>query len=330
MEWNELEKELKELEPKELKGGSIEKRVNKRIKKIVFQTVGIVAIVGLVVVGMISPIISVFYPNPTKLDKIVDEGSDLTVASLALQQLFDFVSPYQRVSMKPEVKNKGFGHYEITLELQDKVGYMDTQQGKIVMNKRVIELQNLTVHYGVPFTSIIDDFTIDHNKSIIESLPDNTKMTLQISVDEGLGVEELLELGFYQTSSILWAGSRFGQSAHSAYGFDPNGLQNTTSELDQKYPNLFHNNLYTQEKLDQYVTSKIQFILDTRKQLGLFEEVLPSSTLKAMLQHIEEEGVRLTEFMIDCSKEEALEWIVKLEGINGLQVHNVRYNFINY
>lgn len=330
MEWNELEEELKELEPKEVKGESIEKQVNKRIQKIVVQTVGMIAILGVVIFGMISPSVALLYPNPTKLDTVVYEDLDTTMVSLALQQLLDLVSPYQRISMKPEVKNKGFGNYEIEVGVHSTVGDILPQQGKISINRGEFELRNLTLYYGVPFTSIIDDFSIDHNKTVLEELPDNTKMTLSISLEEGLHVEQLLALGFYSNSNIVWAGSTFGQSTGNIYGFDPGMGHYPKSELDEKYPNLFAPRLLTQEGLDQYFTSKLQFIIDTRKDLGLFEEVLPTSTLQKMMLFIEEEGVTLNQLMIDCSKEEALTWIEKLEGINGLQVSNVRYNFINY
>lgn len=119
-EWNEnkLDQELEAIMNDIPKYDDLEVRINKcinrRIKRIVFRTVAIILLIILAAVFVVSPTMNSMFFNPYEMN----EGEDQKMISV-MRDYMETNFPYKEVASL-EVEEKGFGRYEIAMQVIDK------------------------------------------------------------------------------------------------------------------------------------------------------------------------------------------------------------------
>jgi len=119
-EWNEnkLDQELEAIMNDIPKYDDLEARINKcinrRIKRIVFRTVAIILLIVLAAVFVVSPTMNSMFFNPYEMN----EGEDKKMLSV-MRDYMETNFPCKEVASL-EVEEKGFGRYEIAMQVIDK------------------------------------------------------------------------------------------------------------------------------------------------------------------------------------------------------------------
>lgn len=118
-EWNEnrLDQELEEIVNDMPESDGLEERINKclnrRIKQTVIRTVGTILIVVVAAVFVINPVMNAMFFNPYKMN----EGENQKMLGV-MRDYVEINFPYREV-VSLEVEEKGFGRYEIAMQMVD-------------------------------------------------------------------------------------------------------------------------------------------------------------------------------------------------------------------
>ncbi len=118
-EWDEkkIDEELEALLHNMPDQDELEKRINqsinKRIRKIVFHTLTVVVAVLLIAIFLINPLLNHMFLNPYRLNQRPEQR-----VLNAMKDYCEIVYPYREV-MGLTVKKKGFGRYELEMQVAD-------------------------------------------------------------------------------------------------------------------------------------------------------------------------------------------------------------------
>lgn len=119
-EWNEnrLDQELEAIMNDIPESNDLEERINKcinrRIKRTVIRTVSTILVIVLAAVFIINPIMNAMFFNPYEMN----EGEEQKMLGV-MRDFVETTMPYREV-VSLEVEKKGFGRYEIAMQVIDK------------------------------------------------------------------------------------------------------------------------------------------------------------------------------------------------------------------
>lgn len=99
----------------------LEKRINRKIRKIAFKSAAAVVLAVMLIFLGISPLMNLYYTNPAKLN----EGNPSKLLSV-MRAYYETMYPYREVC-GIEVEKDGFGRYTLALDL------IDHSEGKIAV-----------------------------------------------------------------------------------------------------------------------------------------------------------------------------------------------------
>lgn len=192
------EKEIWETESKKqsVKIG-VDKRVNKcierRIKKIVIRTITFILMIAVITAFVINPIMNSIFFNPYEMNDN-EEQKMLSV----MRNYVETVFPYREVASL-EVEKKGFGRYEIAMQI------VDTAQTKINIGKANVWVEmNRGKYHSMKDADSVMTISVGRFNCIyenqeqmisqIEELPKSAKLFLSVSDTQPKSIKELRSL----------------------------------------------------------------------------------------------------------------------------------------
>nr|WP_300003590.1 anti sigma factor C-terminal domain-containing protein [Tissierella sp.] len=344
-------------EDKSLKDGArnIQKNVNKRLRKVVLTSVSIVVALYFIVFLVLSPLVDMFFYNPTK----ISVGKDV-------QDFYYDIDAITRLNMPGTIihgasadKNQ-FGSYNLSINRKDLFQQKSEELNlKITRNMRYSFKFTEPANYNFPFilNGLSNDFAQKNNDlalSNIKELNPVSHTSSYIIFKEDLTMEELVTLREkYLNNNIqfIWAGIRTedktkedksdltnapvtGFSLAAESGGSPNG---DFPDL-KKYPAFdymrwltkqdYHENLPAEGYALHY-KNLLQYLIDRKEASNTIEGTLKHDYYSDSLDYVEENGVKAFGLLIYADARDLLEFIQN-EDIHSIQLNDVlplRKNF---
>lgn len=334
---------------------NIKKNVNRRLRKVVFTSVSIVFAIYFIIFFILSPIIDIFFYNPTKIS--IGENT---------QDLFYDMSAITRLNMPGSLlygssaSKDGFGKYDISISRKD-LFQQETEQLNLKINRNMRNSFKFTepTNYDFPFSlnNASDDFIKNNNDRTlykIKELNPVSYISSYITFKEDLTMQELVDLKEkYRNNNIefIWAGIRTEAktkadkselSSHVVTGFslalESRGSPNGDLPDQEKYPAfdylewVIRQDSNTDPLADGYALhykSLLQYVIDRHEASDTIEGSLKHDYYKNSLKYVEENGVKAFGLLIYADARDLLEF-VKNEDIKYIQLNEViplRKNF---
>ena len=198
-EWNEnrLDQELEAIMNDIPESNDLEERINKcinrRIKRTVIRTVSTILVIVLAAVFIINPIMNAMFFNPYEMN----EGEEQKMLGV-MRDFVETTMPYREV-VSLEVEKKGFGRYEIGMQMLDlsqppiNIGgpnaWVDMNFGNYGSVKDTDAVMNIIMGRFECDWEVQEDFIKQ-----IEELPESADIFLSVSDTQLKSLEQLKKL----------------------------------------------------------------------------------------------------------------------------------------
>lgn len=323
-EWNEnrLDQELEAIMKDIPKYDDLEARINKcinrRIKRIVFRTVATILIIVLAAVYLVNPVMNKKYFNPYEMN----EGEDKKMLGV-MRDYVETTLPYREV-VSMEVEEKGFGRYEIAMQVIDQsqppvnIGgpnvWVDMEMGTYGQKKDSESVLNILVgRFSCDWS--------DQEEMIqqIEELPKSADLFLSVSDTQPKTLEQLrnlpvalIWLQVYQPNIEFQGGIQDSPTALYTEDDDRDGM--TEQEMLEVYCRNLENIIENPEVWEGFgdIISNDGMIFDDERQV---------------LKETYEDAKKLTElksenYCVYGSRDEIIEFLQENE-LDSIDVDNV-------
>lgn len=231
----------------------IEKRVNRRIRRIVLQALAAILIPVILGYMVLSPLMNAMNINPDQMNNDVetDENGNITVESTLYRTLDAWIEtqfPYSELDWVT-VEKQGFGNYAINahvLDLKQPVAIGDSDNVRFSMKKGTLlfeqNFSNIN-KFRRDFVSVGWDIPIEKGKEEIAAFPDSSWIFAAVSLKAPAEIKALLDME-NDDLSIDWA-QIYAKDSELALGInlnhvicnDPEGIRDQLSseKLKQLY-----------------------------------------------------------------------------------------------
>lgn len=228
----------------------IEKRVNRRIRRIVLQALAAILIPVILGYMVLSPLMNAMNINPDQMNNDVetDENGNITVESTLYRTLDAWIEtqfPYSELDWVT-VEKQGFGNYAINahvLDLKQPVAIGDSDNVRFSMKKGTLlfeqNFSNIN-KFRRDFVSVGWDIPIEKGKEEIAAFPDSSWIFAAVSLKAPAEIKALLEME-NDNLSVDWS-QVYAKGSELACGInlnhvkrnDPEGIRDQLSSEELK------------------------------------------------------------------------------------------------
>ncbi len=267
--WDEIQKDISELDDGIFDDSQvlelsriIDNELNKKAKKASRKTIIYLIAIVVILYFIISPIVKLGYPNPKKFEKEMI-GEYWSKMDMILEAEFNLSKPYFRYR-DSQVKDLGFGNYEINLMTHDKTagamrnpdvcavdisrggnGYCDTADSLAI---NAFQYHNHDV--------IVNTENINRTLDIVNGLPDSAAIFSETAFIDLQKLYDVFKM-FEDNEDDLMYVNVYGKHCNNILGITMERMQGYVIEDEKtnlKYPNLSQglNNGDYLNRVDEY------------------------------------------------------------------------------